>query len=223
MTGLLKSSSATTLQCPPPKAEELLQPYFNDLQKKPVPAPPGLKASTISLIGGYLVKAVENRMKCAGCLVRLKSEASDRPTVAIINNLDRVGLSYPSLEFVGFLLKLEEAASTVRSTLLQMQKPLYWFVNRLALVHDSLLTYGELNHPDGRTIFRVGTTRAYERKTAADHRSVQETEGTAPVIVRIPALRRRPTTSSNMEQLRGKLVGALPAAAVGATVTRKQC
>lgn len=65
-------------------------------------------------------------MKCAGCLVWLKSEVSGELTAAISSNLDPSGPSYPSLEFVDLLHKLEEAART----LLQMQKPLSWFVNR---------------------------------------------------------------------------------------------
>ncbi|XP_064479605.1 uncharacterized protein LOC135392838 [Ornithodoros turicata] len=140
LSDLLKAPSSPVPQVPRANAEATLLPYLGQLKTTPAAPCPGIKAATVALIGGYLVKVIEEKINCAGCLERFKCEAQSGPTVAVINNLDRGSLSYPSPQFVSFLVTLESAASSIRHLLLETPKPLSWFVSKVSpAVHENAL------------------------------------------------------------------------------------
>lgn len=68
--------------------------------------------------------------------MKLQAPSSSSPTTALIAGVDRGGLSYPTLPFVGFVHHLEQAASRVTSVLVKGPQPLKKFS---AVVLPSLL------------------------------------------------------------------------------------
>ncbi|KAH9360043.1 hypothetical protein HPB48_001617 [Haemaphysalis longicornis] len=76
-----------------------------------------LWSSTLALIAGFLVRAIEDNIECEGCLVKLRATSSTSPSIALIAGVDMGGLYYPTLPFVGFAHHLEQAASRVASVL----------------------------------------------------------------------------------------------------------
>lgn len=79
---------------------------------------------------------IQDNIECEGCLVKLQAPSSSSPTTALIAGIDRGGLSYPTLPFVGFVHHLEQAASRVASVLVKGPQPLKKFS---AVVLPSLL------------------------------------------------------------------------------------
>ncbi|XP_037268860.2 uncharacterized protein LOC119160746 isoform X2 [Rhipicephalus microplus] len=113
---------------PPDKdIKKLLLPYLTALEHFPSPPTQSLRASTLALIAGFLVRAVQDNSCCEGCLMKIQAPKSSSTTTALIAGIDRGGLSYPSLPFVGFLSVLEGAASKAAAILVKGQKPLQKF------------------------------------------------------------------------------------------------
>nr|XP_037275313.1 uncharacterized protein LOC119167958 [Rhipicephalus microplus] len=113
---------------PPDKdIKKLLLPYLTALECFPSPPTQSLRASTLALIAGFLVRAVQDNICCEGCLMKIQAPKSSSTTTALIAGIDRGGLSYPSLPFVGFVSVLEGAASKAAAILVKGQKPLQKF------------------------------------------------------------------------------------------------
>ncbi|XP_049271008.1 uncharacterized protein LOC125756192, partial [Rhipicephalus sanguineus] len=91
------------------------------------PPTQSLRASTLALIAGFLVRAVQDNICCEGCLMKIQAPKSNSTTTALIAGVDRGGLSYRSLPFVGFVSILEGAASKAAAILMKRQKPLQKF------------------------------------------------------------------------------------------------
>lgn len=89
---------------------------------------PGLKTSTLGLVSGHLVKTVKDNILCRGCLETVKAPSCCSLTTALTANIDRGGLCYPYLVFVGFIVVLEKAASTALEKLQQADTPLKEFL-----------------------------------------------------------------------------------------------
>nr|XP_037274625.1 uncharacterized protein LOC119167271 [Rhipicephalus microplus] len=115
---------------------KLLLPHLATLERYPCPPQQSLRSSTLALIAGFLVRAIQDNIECEGCLVKLQAPSSSSPTTALIAGIDRGGLSYPTLPFVGFVHHLEQAASRVASMLVKGPQPLKKFS---AVVLPSLL------------------------------------------------------------------------------------
>lgn len=92
------------------------------------PGPPqqSLRSSTLALIAGFLVRAVQDNIECMGCLDKLRAPTSVS-TTALIAGIDRGGLSYPTLAFVGFITRLKNSASRVAAELVKGPQPLKKF------------------------------------------------------------------------------------------------
>ncbi|XP_075743746.1 uncharacterized protein LOC142802647 [Rhipicephalus microplus] len=124
---------------PPDKdIKKLLLPYLTALERFPSPPTQSLRASTLALIAGFLVRAVQDNICCEGCLMKIQAPKSSSTTTSLIAGIDRGGLSYPSLPFVGFVSVLEGAASKAAAILVKGQKPLQKF-SSIVLVLPSLL------------------------------------------------------------------------------------
>ncbi|KAH7944684.1 hypothetical protein HPB51_028602 [Rhipicephalus microplus] len=115
---------------------KLLLPHLATLERYPCPPQQSLRSSTLALIAGFLVRAIQDNIECEGCLVKLQAPSSSSPTTALIAGIGRGGLSYPTLPFVGFVHHLEQAASRVASVLVKGPQPLKKFS---AVVLPSLL------------------------------------------------------------------------------------
>ncbi|KAM7281505.1 uncharacterized protein ISCGN_005772 [Ixodes scapularis] len=149
MTGILHSSTSANVgsvvgplghasKLPPLPVEQptasqdlgkLLLPHLAVLERYPCPPQQSLKASTLALIAGFLVTAVQDRIQCEGCLLKLQAPHSCSPTTALIAGIDRGGLSYPTLAFVGFVCHLERAATGAATVLARGPKPLKTFTS----------------------------------------------------------------------------------------------
>lgn len=86
-----------------------------------------MRTSTLALIAGFLVRAVHDNVSCEGCLSKIQAPKSSSTTIALIAGVDRGGLSYPTLAFVGFVSLLESTASTVAAVLVKGPQPLKKF------------------------------------------------------------------------------------------------
>ena len=65
--------------------------------------PVAMELSSLAMIGGYLVRIVEENTCCLSCLEQLSSMVSDSPLMCLIKMQDRGALRYPSRKFVFFL------------------------------------------------------------------------------------------------------------------------
>lgn len=90
---------------------------------------PSLRSSTLAMIAGFLVRAVEDNIECEGCLSNLREPTSSSTTTELIAGIDRGGLSYPSLPFVGLVSHLDGAATSVAPILMKESRPLKNFVS----------------------------------------------------------------------------------------------
>ncbi|XP_064469557.1 uncharacterized protein LOC135384276 [Ornithodoros turicata] len=108
--------------------------YLPVLEAPPVAPEPGIKATTIILIAGYLVRAVSDNIACHKCIQQMEAPRTQSPTTSIIWNLDRGGLSYPNLQFVGFVGTLILVAEKVAAKMLLTKQPQKQFVNALVPV-----------------------------------------------------------------------------------------
>ncbi|XP_064468483.1 uncharacterized protein LOC135379168 [Ornithodoros turicata] len=81
---------------------EKLEPYIQALIM-PVSPPPGLKTAALALVAGFLVRVVKEKGTCEACLKNVEADASPSAYVKLVYNLDRGGLSYPTLPFVGLV------------------------------------------------------------------------------------------------------------------------
>lgn len=89
----------------------------------------GVPAATLSLLAGYLVRVVREKMQCPGCLAGIEAESPQVTLItALVSGIDRGGLSYPTPKFVGFVEKLEAAAREILPHLLQHPHPLKRFI-----------------------------------------------------------------------------------------------
>lgn len=88
-----------------------------------------LRASTLAMIAGFLVRAVQDGIEFEGCLNNLRAPASQSATTAIIAGMDRGGLSYPTLAFAGFVSRLEKLESSVAPVLVRGPRPLKKFAD----------------------------------------------------------------------------------------------
>lgn len=124
--------------------DESLKLYCQSLSAAPDAPRPGVKTSTLALIAGYLVKAVQDSTECSGCVELLKGPSSRSCTTALIAGIDRGGLCYPKLEFVGFLFHLETAANAMAKPLLNVPHPLRHFVDKVMphVVQNPLFSCG---------------------------------------------------------------------------------
>ncbi|XP_077484185.1 uncharacterized protein LOC144094136 [Amblyomma americanum] len=109
--------------------KKLLLPHLGALERYPSAPQRSLRASTLAMIAGFLVRAVQDCIACEGCLINLRAPASQSTTTAIIAGMDRGGLSYPTLAFVGFVSRLEGAASSVAPVLVRGPRPLKKFAD----------------------------------------------------------------------------------------------
>ncbi|XP_037523600.2 DNA transposase THAP9 [Rhipicephalus sanguineus] len=107
--------------------KKLLRPHLTMLERYPHPPQQSLRSSTLALIAGFLVRAVRDNIMCEGCIMKLESPKSHSTTTAIIAGIDRGGLSYPSIAFVGFVSLLEFAASRAAALLIRRPQPLQKF------------------------------------------------------------------------------------------------
>uniref|UniRef100_A0A6G5AGZ2 Uncharacterized protein n=1 Tax=Rhipicephalus microplus TaxID=6941 RepID=A0A6G5AGZ2_RHIMP len=95
----------------------------------PTGAPqPGIRASTLGLIAGFLVKAAEDCITCDDCIGKIKAPSSSGPATAVIFNLDRGGLSYPTISFLSFVSTLERAAEAFAPLAISKKRPMALFV-----------------------------------------------------------------------------------------------
>ncbi|KAH7985769.1 hypothetical protein HPB49_026279 [Dermacentor silvarum] len=108
---------------------KLLLPHLTALERYPSAPQRSLRASTLAMIAGFLVRAVQDCIECEGCLINMRAPVSHSTTTAIIAGMDRSGLSYPTLAFVGFVSRLENAASSVAPALVRGPKPLKKFTD----------------------------------------------------------------------------------------------
>ncbi|KAH7940583.1 hypothetical protein HPB49_002329 [Dermacentor silvarum] len=108
---------------------KLLLPHLTALERYPSAPQRSLRASTLAMIAGFLVRAVQDCIECEGCLINLRAPVSHSTTTAIIADMDRGGLSYPTLAFVGFVSRLENAASSVAPAPVRGPKPLKKFTD----------------------------------------------------------------------------------------------
>ncbi|CAN7941157.1 unnamed protein product [Ixodes hexagonus] len=125
--------------------DKLLRPHLGALECYPMsmslfnlltffagpPPPQSLRASTLAMIAGFLVRAIQDGIDCDGCLLKLRAPTSHSTTTALIAGIDRGGLSYPTLAFVGFVSHLENAASSVAPALVRGPQPLKRFSSRV--------------------------------------------------------------------------------------------
>ncbi|XP_075555958.1 uncharacterized protein LOC142588270 [Dermacentor variabilis] len=86
-----------------------------------------LRLSTLALIAGFLVRAVQDNIDCLGCIDKLRAPTCTSTTTALIAGIDRGGLSYPTLAFVGFVSLLEGATSKAAAVLVKGPQPLKKF------------------------------------------------------------------------------------------------
>ncbi|KAM7295701.1 uncharacterized protein ISCGN_020974 [Ixodes scapularis] len=121
----LPSKQATTVE----DLGKLVLPYLPTLERYPGAPQQSLRSSTLALIAGFLVRAIQDNIDCEGCLVKLQAPTSRSTTTALIAGIDRGGLSYPTSTFVGFISHLESAASSVAPVLVTVPQPLKKFVN----------------------------------------------------------------------------------------------
>ncbi|XP_070379309.1 uncharacterized protein [Dermacentor albipictus] len=109
--------------------KKLLLPHLAALERYPSAPQRSFRASTLAMIAGFLVRAVQDCIACEGCLINLSAQASQSTTTAIIAGMDRGGLPYPALAFVGFVSRLEGAASSVALVLVRGPRPLKKFAD----------------------------------------------------------------------------------------------
>ncbi|KAH9359726.1 hypothetical protein HPB48_002580 [Haemaphysalis longicornis] len=92
---------------------------------------PVIKASTMGINAGFLVRTVKEHIRCSLCVEQLKAPRSPRPATAVIFNLDRGGLSYPKFEFLEFLCALERAAQAFAELAISYKIPMALFVKMM--------------------------------------------------------------------------------------------
>ncbi|KAK8769863.1 hypothetical protein V5799_013673 [Amblyomma americanum] len=90
---------------------KFLLPYLSALERYPSLPPQSLRSSTLALIAGFLVRAVQDNIDCLGCIDKLRAPTCTSTTTALIAGINRGELSYPTLAFVGFVSILDGAAS----------------------------------------------------------------------------------------------------------------
>nr|XP_037286046.1 uncharacterized protein LOC119179074 [Rhipicephalus microplus] len=114
------STSATITQT--------MRPHLEALQTCRGAPQPGIRASTLGLIAGFLVKAAEDCITCDDCIGKIKAPSSSGPATAVIFNLDRGGLSYPTISFLSFVSTLERAAEAFAPLAISKKRPMALFV-----------------------------------------------------------------------------------------------
>ncbi|XP_049525969.1 uncharacterized protein LOC125946502 isoform X2 [Dermacentor silvarum] len=150
-----QSSGEDSSAPPAPTMSQAMRPHLAALQIYCGPPQPGIRASTLGLIAGFLVKAAEDGINCNLCLEKIKAPRSSSPATAVIFNLDRGGLSYPTLAFLSFVCTLEKAAEAFAPFAISEKKP-------VALFMQTTLQAAAQN-----PVFRhEGATRAHKETTA---------------------------------------------------------
>lgn len=120
---------------------------------------------------------MQDNIPCPGCLDTVKAPASSSPTTALIANIDRGGLSYPRLSFVGFVVNLEKAASASVTALLKSRWPVKKFVEAVlpAVCKNPLLQCEHDASEDHRRALATVIIRKFMRPFLANHtRNVSE-------------------------------------------------
>ncbi|XP_037526278.2 uncharacterized protein LOC119403411 [Rhipicephalus sanguineus] len=107
---------------------QTMRPHLEALHTYGGPPQPGIRASTLGLIAGFLVKAAEDCISCDQCIDKIKAPSSSGPATAVIFNLDRGGLSYPTLSFLSFVGTLERAAEAFAPLAICKKRPMALFV-----------------------------------------------------------------------------------------------
>ncbi|KAM7296142.1 uncharacterized protein ISCGN_021331 [Ixodes scapularis] len=170
-------STASSTVSSPVGLVDILRPYIHALEMLPGTPQPGLQASTLNLVVGFLVRAVQDKISCPGCLDTVKAPASSSPTTALIVNIDRGGLSYPRLSFVGFVINLERAASTSVIALLKSRRPVQQFLGAVlpAVCRNPLLQCEHDSSEDHRRALATVIVRKFTRSFLVNHtRNVSE-------------------------------------------------
>ncbi|XP_040354454.2 LOW QUALITY PROTEIN: uncharacterized protein LOC120850237 [Ixodes scapularis] len=171
------ASTASSTASRPVGLADILRPYTPALEMLPGTPQPGLQASTLGLVAGFLVRAVQDNISCLGCLDTVKAPASSSPTTALIVNIDRGGLSYPRLSFVGLVINLEKAASASVTALLKSKRPVQQFLGAVlpALCRNPLLQCEHDSSEDHRRALATVIVRKFMRPFLVNHtRNVSE-------------------------------------------------
>ncbi|KAG0441193.1 hypothetical protein HPB47_016017 [Ixodes persulcatus] len=137
------------------------------------------KPAHLDLAAGFLVRAVQDNISCLGCLDTVKVPASSSPTTALIVNIDRGGLFYPRLSFVGFVINLERAASASVTALLKSRRPVQQFLGAVlpAVCRNPLLQCEHDSSEDHRRALATVIERKFMTPFFVNHtRNVSETK-----------------------------------------------
>ncbi|KAH7952509.1 hypothetical protein HPB52_023844 [Rhipicephalus sanguineus] len=98
------------------------------LSNKPILSNPDI--ASLAMIGGFIVRAVSERIACAECIAMLQAPNSSAPNHGLITHQDRGGLYYPTQELVKVLVGLRRLADCVLSQRRSVKKPLEACVQR---------------------------------------------------------------------------------------------
>lgn len=118
-TTIIKSNFKTycTVDIEPDKVQDgckaTLHADLTLLERINWPPPRGVFSATVGIVGGYLVRTIEDNIECVDCQLLLGSPRTIAPSSAIINNLDRGGLRYPKPEFVHVLIILDRLTKEI--------------------------------------------------------------------------------------------------------------
>lgn len=95
----------------------------------------------------------------------MQAPSNHSTTTALVAGIDRGGLSYPSLTFVGFVSQLEKAASEVATSLLKQPQPLKKFSDMVlpSLLKNSFFVCSADNSVPHRTILLKLLLRKFMR------------------------------------------------------------
>lgn len=111
------------------------------------------------------MRAVQDNVDCESCRVNLQAPRNHSTTTALVASIDRGGLSYPSLRFVGFVSQLEETASEVATALLKQPQPLKEFSDMVlpSLLKNSFVVCSTNNGASHRTLLLKVLLRKFMR------------------------------------------------------------
>ncbi|KAH7958962.1 hypothetical protein HPB49_006958 [Dermacentor silvarum] len=111
------------------------------------------------MIGGYIVRAASEHIRCADCIAVLQRSKSSAPEHGFIAHQDRGGLFYPTQELVKLLIGLRRFVDCVLPDRRSVAKPLELCVQRIGreLVCPPVLTCGNADANQSRELLLLIT------------------------------------------------------------------
>lgn len=126
----VSSNSAKATTSFPLIAEDKLR----ELCLSPRPQQPGPGAASIAMVGGFIARAISEKINCDSCIALVLKPKSSAPVDGLIAYQDRGGLCYPTSELITALTALKSFVDTALQHRKNIVKPLQTSVERAVQV-----------------------------------------------------------------------------------------